>query len=110
MQKQRRRLFLRKPCILETDLVAPNLETIVKITDISLGGFRVEWDDHVPEGLPLETRVRLALPMEGPQEMIISGSQVAWKTENACGLRLIYLNSSNFQFQQFIENTTFSEI
>ena len=99
-----RRLYLRKLCPLtEIPLVGPTFDGIIRLNEISLGGFKIEFLDEILEALEPNTRIRLQFPTGYPQESIIAGGQIIWVSGTTCGIKLLYTNCSTLTYQKMVD-------
>ncbi|MBF0276787.1 MAG: PilZ domain-containing protein [SAR324 cluster bacterium] len=99
-----RRLYMRKNCpISEISLIGPEYSEQVLVHEVSLGGFKLEFSDEVPESLMSNARVRLILPADYPLKSVIAGGQIVWISGNACGVKLIYTNCSVIAYQKVVD-------
>ena len=100
-----RRLYLRRLCPLtEIPLVGPTFEGTIRLNEISLGGFKVEFLDEIPSSLEPNTRIRLTLPTGFPRESILAGGQIIWVSGKICGIKLLYTNCSTLTYQKIVDH------
>jgi len=110
IEARRRRMFMRRECTHQVDLVGPDFSIEAVMDEISLGGFRILVPEHAEGKLITGVRVRMVLPVPTPEQWVVTGSQVSWCKDGRVGLLLMHANASSYLHQQLIDHLVLTSV